>query len=356
MPFRDNTVPRGRGRPLRRAARRIDRLRADQCGRARRCARRSRRCEPNRAHRRAATPDGAIAARAGSAVGEQHGHYGLPSRAGGSSRLPTPGKSTVEKPRLNVNGDLRLRAQGDYGNKDGEDRDSAQIRGRLGATYAVNDRVTVGARLVTGDADDPNSTDVTLSNFDDDFQVSLDLAYAQINFGELKVYGGKIPQPFARTDLVWDGDVNPQGVSGVYKHALRNGGALRANGLFFVVDEQAAGPESTMLGGQLGYDSADAGRLEVRCVRRLLRLQARQHRGRRCGRFPQQSSQSRRQLSLGLQSRRRDRRRDLVGSGRALAGAIRRRLREELRRRNRADTGSARTSASAARAGRGTGD
>jgi hypothetical protein len=163
------------------------------------------------------------------------------------------------KPKLNVLGDLRLRYQGDYSDDDVRARRSGQVRGRLGATYAVNDRVTVGARLVTGDADDPNSTDVQMSNWDDDFQVSLDLAYAQVNFGDLNICGGKIPQPFMRTDLVWDGDVNPQGLSGVYKHRLGDGSALRASGLFFIVDEDALGADSTMVGGQIGYDSAELG-------------------------------------------------------------------------------------------------
>lgn len=163
------------------------------------------------------------------------------------------------EPRLKVSGDLRLRAQGDYSDSDGTNRTSSQVRGRIGATYAVNDRLTVGARMVTGDSDDPNSTDVQLSNWDDDLQVSLDLAYAQLNFGDLKIYGGKMPLPFARTDLVWDGDVNPQGVSAMYRKALSGGGAFRAGGLFFSVDEQVAGPDSTMGGVQLGFDSADHG-------------------------------------------------------------------------------------------------
>ena len=60
------------------------------------------------------------------------------------------------KSKLAVTGDLRLRGQGDYGNQDGVDRKSSQVRARLGATYAVNDRVTIGGRLVSGDADDPN--------------------------------------------------------------------------------------------------------------------------------------------------------------------------------------------------------
>ena len=183
----------------------------------------------------------------------------LEARAGAQTAPPAPvavkaDASTDASARLAVTGDLRLRYQGDYSGIDQPDRSSSQVRARLGATLAVNDRVSVGARLVTGDPDDPNSTDVQLSNFDDDLQVSLDLAYARLDLGDLALYGGKLPQPFARTDLVWDSDVNPQGVSAVYRHALAGGSTLRANGLFFVVDENAVAADSTMVGAQLGYD------------------------------------------------------------------------------------------------------
>lgn len=164
-----------------------------------------------------------------------------------------------QEPRLKVSGDLRLRAQGDYSDSDSTGRTSSQLRARIGATYALNDQVTIGGRVVTGDGDDPNSSDVQLSNWDDDLQISLDLAYTQFNFGDLKVYGGKIPNPFTRTDLVWDGDINPQGVSAVYKLPLSGGGTFRASGLFFSIDEQAAGAESTMGGAQFGFDSAGRG-------------------------------------------------------------------------------------------------
>ena len=172
---------------------------------------------------------------------------------------PAAVASSAERSPLVVNGDLRLRSQGDYSDSNARDRNSAQVRGRLGATYAMNDTVTFGARIVTGDPDDPNSTDVQLSNFDDDLQVSLDLAYVQVNVGDLKFYGGKIPQPFTRTDLVWDSDVNPQGASTIYKRSLADGSAFRASGLFFIVDEAAGGADSTMNGVQLGYDSAALG-------------------------------------------------------------------------------------------------
>ncbi|MBV6416758.1 MAG: hypothetical protein CMLOHMNK_01373 [Steroidobacteraceae bacterium] len=170
--------------------------------------------------------------------------------------------AAAAKPRLAVSGDLRIRSQGDYAS-DTPDHLSGQVRGRLGVTYTANDVVSIGARLVTGNPDDPNSTDVQLSNFDDDFDVSLDQAYVQFNLGDLKLYGGKMPQPFVRTELVWDGDVNPQGVSAVYRHALSDGSAFRANGLFFIIDERAVAADSTMLGAQFGYDTRTLGKWKL---------------------------------------------------------------------------------------------
>lgn len=161
--------------------------------------------------------------------------------------------------RLKISGDLRVRSQFDNSNDNTRNRSSGQVRGRLAATFAVNDRASIGARLVTGNPDDPRSVDVQLSNWDDDLEVSLDQAWLKLNFGELVLHAGKIPQPFTRTELVWDGDVNPQGMSANWKHALAGGGALRANGLFFVVDEQATGGDATMTGAQIGYDSPTLG-------------------------------------------------------------------------------------------------
>jgi hypothetical protein len=109
-----------------------------------------------------------------------------------------------------------LRYEGNYGDDDTRDWERGVLRARLGATYLVNDWLTVGGRLATGDPDDPNSTDVTLSNFADDFDVSLDQAYAELKLDKAKIWGGKFALPFARTDLVWDGDVNPQGVGATY--------------------------------------------------------------------------------------------------------------------------------------------
>ncbi|MBX9898949.1 MAG: putative porin [Qipengyuania sp.] len=129
------------------------------------------------------------------------------------------------------------------------------LRARLRSSYRVTDFLTVGGQLATGDPDDPNSTDLTLSNFDDDAMVSLDQAYARLNFGELTLYGGKIPQVFSRTDLVWDGDLSPQGVSATYAMPLAAGTRIDARALYFLIDESVAGPDSDMVGGQLTLSS-----------------------------------------------------------------------------------------------------
>lgn len=184
---------------------------------------------------------------------------GAPAPAPIAASTPAASSTGDATSRLKISGDLRVRSQFENSSGGARDRTSGQVRGRLAAAFAVNDRVSIGARLVTGNPDDPRSTDVQLSNWDDDLEVSLDQAWLKLAFGELDLHAGKIPQPFTRTELVWDGDVNPQGLSANWKHALAGGGALRANGLFFVVDEQATGADSTMAGAQIGYDTPALG-------------------------------------------------------------------------------------------------
>lgn len=173
--------------------------------------------------------------------------------AGGSS----PGQPPAAAPRrLAVNGDVRVRYEQNWGDQDARTRHRGVLRARLRANYAVNDWLSVGGQLVTGDPDDPNSSDITLGNFNDDLMVSLDQAFIRGTFGNLQVTAGKIPQTFVRTELVWDGDVSPQGVAATYRFDLGGGSTLRANGLYFLVDESVAGPNSDMIGGQLQFETA----------------------------------------------------------------------------------------------------
>ena len=57
--------------------------------------------------------------------------------------------------------------------------------------------------MVTGDSDDPNSTDQTLDGFIDDLTISLDTAYIKYRPVEkASILGGKFENPFLKTDMV----------------------------------------------------------------------------------------------------------------------------------------------------------
>ncbi|WP_447728630.1 putative porin [Sphingomonas koreensis] len=152
-------------------------------------------------------------------------------------------------PGLDVSGDLRVRQEWNTGAA--RDRSRSVLRARLRASYAVSDGLAIGAQLATGDPDDPNSTDVTLGNFLDDLNVSLDQAWIRYSTSGLTVQAGKFPQLFQRTDMVWDGDVSPQGLGATYALDLGGGAKLDARALYFVIDEASTARDSDMLGGQL---------------------------------------------------------------------------------------------------------
>lgn len=158
--------------------------------------------------------------------------------------------------RLSISGDMLFRSEGNYTDgKTSASRERSVMRARLGAIYAVNDRLTVGGLLETGDPDDPNSGYLTLSNFADDLQVSLSRAYASYDYGGTTLFAGKFEKPFMSTDLLWDGDVNPVGVAGRSRIPVSASSDLNLSGILFVVDENAMGEDSHMFGTQAHLQS-----------------------------------------------------------------------------------------------------
>jgi hypothetical protein len=176
-----------------------------------------------------------------------------------AAAAPAPDNS-FRLPGLDVSGDMRVRQEWNF--VDGRDRSRTAVRARLRATYAVSDKFSVGTQIATGDPDDPNSTDVTLGNFVDDLQVSLDQAWIRYHSGGLTAYAGKFPQVFQRTDMLWDGDVSPQGVAAAYSAPIGEA-KLDARGIWFVIDEAAVARDSDMLGGQLALSAPLSGQLKA---------------------------------------------------------------------------------------------
>jgi hypothetical protein len=152
---------------------------------------------------------------------------------------------------LTMHGDFRLRYEhNDYGNAQ-PSWSRGVLRGRLGAAYQVNDAFEIGARLVTGDPDNPRTADFTVGEFAEDFEVSLDQAYATFRRGGLTLTAGKFAKPFSSTELVWDGDVNPQGIGGRYDYAATEQLSGRVAAVYFIIDDNIVAGDSHMQGAQL---------------------------------------------------------------------------------------------------------
>jgi hypothetical protein len=133
---------------------------------------------------------------------------------------------------LKLYGDIRLRYQ--YDNKDfqenpagvGEDNDREQrspsgsqrsrwrLRLRLNADFKLGPSFFGGVELQTAQAAD--SGNQTFENGFDDYNIFISKAFLGWNATDyLTVTGGKFANPFYTTDLVWDPDVNPTGISEV---------------------------------------------------------------------------------------------------------------------------------------------
>jgi hypothetical protein len=161
-------------------------------------------------------------------------------------------------PTLKFNGDFRVRYEYTNAGNGALALGREVVRFRLGLTYPLRPDITVRARVATGDPGDPNSTDITLSSFVDDLAFTLDVASVEIVKPRWAAFAGKFVNPLQYTELVWDGDVNPQGVAarGVLGDKAKVSATL--TGLYFIVDQQANNLSSDMGGGQLTV-SAPAG-------------------------------------------------------------------------------------------------
>jgi len=166
-------------------------------------------------------------------------------------------------PALRFSGDFRVRYENTTRGNGALNFDREVVRLRAGITYPLRQDLVVRARLATGDPLDPNSTDVTLGKFVDDFAVSLDIASVELNRPRWALFAGKFTNPLLSTELVWDGDVNPQGLSGRVTLGKAGGVTGTLTALYFVVDQQVADSGSDMAGGQFALRAKAGARWQV---------------------------------------------------------------------------------------------
>ncbi len=169
--------------------------------------------------------------------------------------------------KWSFNGDFRFRLE--FNDNVGmEDRHRQRMRFRVGATYDFSDRVTLGVRAITGNADDPNNPHVDLGNVFNSMEISLDrlfFAYQPEEVDGLTLVGGKFANPIFRNpvygEFVWDADVQPEGIGFVYgcddDCGILEG--FRFYGGQVAVLEQAGGEDAwaTLLGFNLSKNTSE---------------------------------------------------------------------------------------------------
>ena len=156
--------------------------------------------------------------------------------------------------KIKIEGDIRTRYQ--YEKKDGkEERSRGRVRYRLGIIANPIVNWTVGAGLASGGSD-PRSTNQDMKDGFSTKSISLDYAYIQYKRGNtgLKAIAGKFKRKkylWAPTDVMWDSDINPEGVAFSYTPKLK---PLWFNAGIFVLEENkgATQHDSHMGYGQLG--------------------------------------------------------------------------------------------------------
>lgn len=149
-----------------------------------------------------------------------------------------------------------------------DSRERHRLRLRLGADYAVNDEVTVGARIATTMNADNISTNQTLDDAFAKKDLWLDTAYFEYRPNALpgaKAVGGKMINPFyapGKTQMIWDQDITPEGLAVSYTNTMIYDEPLMkqifravpwelgGTAAYFLVDERAIDVEAYMLGIQ----------------------------------------------------------------------------------------------------------
>ncbi len=99
-----------------------------------------------------------------------------------------------------------------------EDRSRMRLRARLGLKAKITEGWTAVTRLVTGSSNNPVSANVTLGDSFTSSDISLDRAYIKHQTApkNWELWLGRMPNPWFSTDLVWDDDLNFEGIAASY--------------------------------------------------------------------------------------------------------------------------------------------
>ena len=159
---------------------------------------------------------------------------------------------------VKVKGDFRYRHEWKDDESQADDRNRHRIRARIGIYGKVNDETDIGFRLASGNTSTPTSTNQDLDTAFSSKNIWLDLAYFDYHpaaMEGLKVLGGKIKDPYFRagkSNLMFDSDVNPEGIAATYKTKWSDNLYLFGTAGGYYVEERNGEADTSLWGLQAG--------------------------------------------------------------------------------------------------------
>jgi hypothetical protein len=146
--------------------------------------------------------------------------------------------------RIKVKGDVRFRYENVQANTLTKDRE--RIRARIAFLGKVNDEVDAEVRIATGSSSDRRSTNQSLGGSFTKKELWLDRAFIDWHpdwaYGT-HAYFGKMKQIwYKEADLIWDNDINPEGIAVKYTHEFADTGLeLTAVGGYYILEDSVDG-------------------------------------------------------------------------------------------------------------------
>ena len=172
--------------------------------------------------------------------------------------------------KVAITGDVRVRMQQDINKTANEDRIRNRTRVRLGLETTPSEKLKAGIGIATGALrvngssvgdQNPNSTNHTYQGFNK-APLFLDFAFLQYEpVNNLLVTGGKVKaktQVWNTTSLLWDGDINPDGLAVNYQTSNDKLNFFANAGWYTINEQRNTGmPYLYILQPGVSYNTAD---------------------------------------------------------------------------------------------------
>jgi Putative porin len=194
------------------------------------------------------------------------GDFRLRHQKDSASSNNTAARTYVVADVINSNGLSRSPDFASYAVNDAKDllptantsdsRGRERVRMRLGLTAKITDEVGVGLRLATGSATDRVSTNQTMGQNFNKYQLFVDRAFVRMDPTPwLTFQGGRIPNPWFSSDMTWSENLNFEGFATTLRRPVVDDGVapFLTLGYFPLRESSPPGRNARSLwGAQLG--------------------------------------------------------------------------------------------------------